>query len=93
MLDLDEACLDIVCYFIRHGDAADTARGIADWWIKRDVAQTAEALTRLREHGIVHSHLVQDVTSVYTFTKNPLLRETLRQYVHGLSSTRPAERR
>lgn len=85
--------MDIVCYFVRHGDAADTARGIADWWIKRDVAQTAEALARLREHGIVRSHLVQDATSVYTFTKNTLLRETLRQYVRGLSLTSAAERR
>jgi hypothetical protein len=90
LLDRDDACLDIVQYFVRHSEAADTTRGIADWWIKRDVAQTAEALTRLREHGIVRSHLVQDATSVYTFTKSPLLRETLRQYVRGLSSTRPA---
>jgi hypothetical protein len=90
LLDRDDACLDIVRYFVRHSEAADTTRGIADWWINRDVAQTAEALTRLREHGIVQSHLMQNVTSAHTFTKNPLLQEALRHYVLGRSSTRPA---
>lgn len=42
---------------------------------------------KLREHGIVQSHLVQDVTSVYTFTKNPRLRETVRECVDRLPSS------
>ena len=56
-------------------------RGIADWWIRRDVPSTADALTRLERHGIVRSHQVQDSSCVYAFTKNPLLRQTLRHYV------------
>jgi hypothetical protein len=87
LLDGDDICRDIVHYFIRHSEAADTASGIAEWWINRDVAQTARALTKLRESGVVRSHLVQDATSVYAFTKNNLLRKTLRQYVDGLPST------
>jgi len=86
LLDRDDVCLDIIRYLINHSEAADTASGIAEWWIKRDVARTAQALTALREHGIVRSHPVQDATSVYTLTKNLHLRETLRQYVDGLSS-------
>jgi hypothetical protein len=85
LLDRDHVCLEIVRYLLHHGEAADTARGIADWWIKRDVSRTAEALSRLQEHGIVRSYLVQDATSVYAFTKNPILRDTLRHYVDGLS--------
>lgn len=93
LLDRDDVCLDIVRYLVSHSEAADTIRGIAEWWIKRDVARTAQALTKLQEHGIVRSYLVQDATSVYAFTKNPLLRETLRQYVDLVSPTTPAERR
>ena len=82
MLDSDHVCREIVHYLVRHNEAADTTSGIAEWWIKRDVGRTAQALTKLREHGVVRSHVVQDATSVYTLTKSRLLRETLRQYVN-----------
>ena len=81
LLDGDLVCREIVDYFVRHSEAADTASGIAAWWINRDLAQTASALTKLREHGIVRSHLVQEMTSVYTLTKSRVVRDTLRQYV------------
>ena len=84
LLDRDHVCLEIVRYLLHHSEAVDTARGIAEWWIKRDVSRTAEALSRLQEHGIVRSYLVQDESSVYVFTKNPILRNTLRHYVDGL---------
>jgi len=93
ILDRDEVCLDIVRYLVSHSEAADTTRGIAEWWIKRDVAKTAQALTKLQEQGVVRSYLVQDATSVYAFTKNLLLRETLRQYVDLVSPTTPGVRR
>jgi hypothetical protein len=91
LLDRDHVCLDIVRYLLGNGEAADTARGIAGWWINSDVSRTAEALTRLQELGVVRSHLVQDATSVYSFTKNPLLRETLRQCVNRLSQRTSTE--
>lgn len=93
LLDHDPVCREIVDYFLRHREAADTAGGIAAWWIKRDVAQTADALMKLREHGVVRSHLVQDATSVYTLTKSRLLRETLGQYVDELATAVSTEGR
>ena len=84
-------CLDIVRYLLDHNEAADTARGIAEWWIKRDVPRTAEALSRLHAQGVVRSYLVQDATAVYAFTKNPILRDALRQYVGGLSQPTSTE--
>ena len=71
---------------MRHNEAADTASGIAEWWINRDVPQTANALTRLREHGVVRSHVVQETTSVYRLAKSRFIRQTLRQYVEQFRS-------
>ena len=51
LLDPDHVCLEIVRYLLGNGEAADTARGIAEWWINRDVSRTAEALSRLQELG------------------------------------------
>ena len=76
-------CADIVRYFVDHNEAADTARGIAEWWIRRDVSETAEALARLQAHAVVRSYFVQEAASVYAFTKNPILRDTLRQYMRS----------
>ena len=92
LLDGDNVCRDIVHYLVHHSEAADTASGIAAWWINRDVARTAEALMKLHEQGIVRSHLVQDSTSVYTFTKSRPLREALRRYVdEPTASTSPPD--
>ena len=88
LLEHDSVCRDIVRYFSRHTEAADTARGIAEWWIGRDVSSTAEALGRLERRGVVHSCLVQDSTAVYAYTKNPLLRETLHHWINA--APRPA---
>ena len=74
-------------YLLRNSEAADTVGGIAEWWIKRDVARTARALTKLREQGIVRCHLVQEATSVYTLTKNRPIRERLRRYMDRSDST------
>ncbi|HMH50440.1 MAG TPA: hypothetical protein VK548_09435 [Candidatus Acidoferrum sp.] len=81
MLDSDHVCREIADYLVHHSEAADTVIGIAEWWINRDVAQTSEAVTKLRAHGVVSSHIVQDTTSVYTLAKSRLIRETLRQYL------------
>ena len=71
-------------YLDLHSDAADTARGIAEWWIRRDVVATAQALARLLEFGVVDSYPVQDATSVYAYTKNRLLRQSLNQWLKAL---------
>jgi hypothetical protein len=87
LLERDHVCLEIVRYLSQHNDAADTARGIADWWIRRDLPSTATALVQLERHGIVRSYVVQDATSVYGYTKNPLLRQTLQNYVEAAART------
>ena len=92
MLENDEICAEIVRYLVNHTEAADTARGIAEWWISRDVGPTAEALRRLQAYGVVRSHFVQEAASVYAFAKNPILRETLTQYVRGQSAPSTAQR-
>jgi len=33
LLGRDAVCREIVQYLMRHNEAADTARGIAEWWI------------------------------------------------------------
>jgi len=92
LLDNDEISAEIVRYLVNHTEAADTARGIAEWWIGRDVGQTADALRRLQAHGVVRSYFVQEAASVYGFTKNPILRDTLTQYVRGQSTPSTAQR-
>jgi hypothetical protein len=48
LLDRDQVCLDIVRYLLGNGEAADTARGIAEWWINRDAPRTAETSAEVR---------------------------------------------
>ena len=66
---------------MQNNDAADTARGIAQWWIRRDVAATQEALMKLQEWGVVQTHVVQDHTFVYAYTKRAVLRQSLVRYL------------
>jgi len=80
-------CRDIVGYLLRHNEAADTAHGIANWWIRSDVARTSHALACLLQHGVVRAHVVQGTISVYTLTKDRTLRQVLRRYVDGVGST------
>jgi hypothetical protein len=87
LLDSDLVCREIVNYLVHHSEAADTVSGIAEWWINREVPQTASALTKLCEHGVVRSHIVQETRSVYTLSKSRFIRETLRQYVDHTPSS------
>src|SRR5262249_31345306 len=92
LLERDSLCRAIVSYLVRHTEAADTARGIAEWWIHGAVAATADALSRLEALGVVCTDAVHESTSGYAFTKNPLLRESLRHYVNAagrLAETQP----
>lgn len=81
LLARDPVCREIVQYLMRHSEAADTARGIAEWWIKRDVSSTREALSKLQECGVVQSYAVQDNTFVYAYTKKAVLRQSLARYL------------
>ena len=69
---------------MRHNEAADTARGIEEWWINRDVPSTRQALLRLQECGVVESYIVQGDTSVYAYTKRAVLRQSLARCLQEL---------
>jgi hypothetical protein len=84
LLARDPVCLEIVHYLAQNSEAADTARGIAEWWIKRNLASTQDALLKLQEFGVVQSFAVQDSTFVYAYTKNPILRQSIARQLRGL---------
>ena len=84
LLERDAVCREIVQYLMRHNEAADTARGIAEWWINRDVPSTRQALLRLQECGVVESYIVQGDTSVYAYTKRAVLRQSLARCLQEL---------
>jgi len=82
LLGRDPVSREIVQYLMRHNEAADTARGIAEWWINRDVPSTQRALQRLQECGVVQSYVVQRDTFVYAYTKRAVLRQSLARFLH-----------
>lgn len=83
LLAHDPVCRDIVQYLMHNNDAVDTARGIAQWWIRRDVVATQEALMKLQDLGVVQTHVVQDRTFVYAYTKRSVVRQSLARYLDG----------
>ena len=86
LLDTDPVCLQIVAYLTRNTEAADTAQGIAEWWIRTEHRPTALALRALLEHGVVRSMSVPNATSVYGLTRDPSLRKNLVEYVQALAA-------
>jgi len=93
LLARDPVCLEIVQYLVRNTEAADTARGIAEWWIKRSLASTQDALLKLEEFGVVQAFAVQDSTFVYAYTKNPILRQSIARHQRGLPTLHRARER
>ena len=77
-------CREIVRYLMHNNEASDTPRGIAEWWIRRDVASTQEALVKLQACGVVQSYLVQDHTCVYSYTKRAVLRQSLARHFQDM---------
>ena len=90
LLARDPVCLEVVHYLVRNSEAADTARGIAEWWIKRSLASTQDALLKLQELGVVQSYAVQDNTFVYAYTKNPILRQSIAHHLRGIPAPHPS---
>jgi hypothetical protein len=92
LLARDPVCREIVQYLMRNSEAADTARGIAEWWIGRDVSSTLEALSKLQACGVVQSYAVQDNTFVYAYTKKAVLRQSLARCLQETIEPRAKER-
>ena len=84
LLERNAVCREIVQYLMRHDEAADTACGIAESWINRDVPSARYALLRLQECGVVQSYIVQGDTSVYAYTKRAVLRQSLARCLQEL---------
>jgi len=76
-------CREIVQYLMRHNEAIDTARGIAEWWINRDVVSTRQALLKLQACGVVQSYIVQGDTFVYAYTRRAVMRQSLARYLQA----------
>jgi hypothetical protein len=83
LLGRDAVCREIVQYLMRHNDAIDTARGIAEWWINRDVLSTRQALLKLQACGVVRSYIVQGDTFVYAYTRRAVIRQSLARYLQA----------
>ena len=81
LLGRDAVCREIVQYLMHHSEAADTARGIAEWSINRDVPSTRRALLKLQACGVVQSFIVQGETFVYAYTKKAVVRQSLARYL------------
>jgi Fe2+ or Zn2+ uptake regulation protein len=67
---LSKLCDAIVGYLKQHPDAADTARGIGNWWLPAercdaDARLIQRALDRLVEQGRVTRHALVDGTILY----------------------------
>ena len=90
LLAREPVCRDIVDYLMRNTDAADTARGIAEWWIRRDLAATQDALMKLQACDVVQSYIVQDNIFVYAYTKRAVLRQSLARHLQATSAPRAA---
>jgi predicted transcriptional regulator len=93
LLGRDAACREIVQYLMCHNEAADTARGIAEWWINRDVPSTRQALMKLQECGIVQSYVVQGETVVYAYTKRAVVRQSLARCLQEMVAPPAAKER
>src|SRR6267142_1998961 len=83
LLGFAAVCREIVQYLMRHNQAIDTARGIAEWWINRDVLSTRQALLKLQACGVVRSYIVQGDTFVYAYTRRAVMRQSLARYLQA----------
>ena len=66
----------IEAYLARHPDAADSAEGIARWWLSgggldASLDEVRSALGRLVEHGLVAWRQMPDGRRIYGAASNP----------------------
>lgn len=75
-------CAEIVLFFLEHTSAMDTAKGIAEWWLQRDLEATQEALHLLVSSGAVVVKTYAGI-NLYSFTTNTRLQTKLQAYFNG----------
>jgi hypothetical protein len=76
-LNADPLSGQIVLFLLENETAMDTARGIANWWVRRDELAVQAALDRLIVCGVVTPHTFTSGT-LYGLTRNQDIRDWLR---------------
>ena len=67
----------IVLFLLENETAMDTARGIANWWVRRDELAVQAALDRLISCGVITPHTFTSGI-LYGLAKNQEVRHQLR---------------
>jgi len=76
-LHTDPLSEQIVLFLLENETAMDTARGIANWWVRRDELAVQAALDRLIACGVVTPHTFTSGI-LYGLTRNQTIRDWLR---------------
>ena len=77
ILNADPLSEQIVLFLLENETAMDTARGIANWWVRRDELAVQATLDRLIACGVVTPHTFTSGI-LYGLTKNQEIRHRLR---------------
>ncbi len=87
----DPLSREIVLFLLENETAMDTARGIANWWVRRDELAVQAALDRLIACGVITPHTFTSGI-LYGLTRNPQIRAWLRaKYDHAPEHARLAQ--
>ncbi len=73
----DPLSREIVLFLLENETAMDTARGIANWWVRRDELAVQAALDRLIACGVITPHTFTSGI-LYGLTRNKQVRDWLR---------------
>jgi len=76
-LSADPLSEQIVLFLLENETAMDTARGIANWWVRHDELAVQAALDRLISCGVITPHTFTSGI-LYALTRNQTIREWLR---------------
>ena len=91
---VEEIAKEILDYFLRHPEAADTLSGIARWRlleeaVHRNVASTQSALYWLTTQGFLQEVSMKGTESVFCLNRDK--RADAERFVHSESRTDPRE--
>lgn len=87
----DSLSREIVHFLLKNETAMDTARGIANWWVRCDELAVQAALDRLIACGVITPYTFTSGI-LYGLTRNPDIRAWLRAtYDHTLEHAREVQ--
>lgn len=76
-LEGDPLSEQIVLFLLENETAMDSAKGIANWWVRHDELAVQAALDRLIACGLITPHIFTSGI-LYGLTRNPEIRALLR---------------